>query len=147
MSGPAIVLLSPAEVVANPWQALEGVPDVARCDGMRSGAAKRVLVVEDDPGVREMVLFHLRLAHYDATAAHDGKAGLEILRSRPFDLVILDLMLPGIDGITLCQMVREEGPNKEVPILMLTAETGRIRQGPRPQERRGRLSDEAVRRP
>ena len=88
---------------------------------MRSAAAKRVLVVEDDAGVRDMVLFHLRLAHYDATAATDGKSGLEILRSRPFDLVVLDLMLPGIDGITLCQMVREEGPNREVPILMLTA--------------------------
>lgn len=88
---------------------------------MRNVAAKRVLVVEDDPGVREMVLFHLRLAHYDATAAHDGKAGLEALRSRPFDLVILDLMLPGIDGVTLCHMAREDGPNRDVPILMLTA--------------------------
>jgi DNA-binding response OmpR family regulator len=82
---------------------------------------KRVLVVEDDPGIREVLAFHLGLARYDITTAADGKTGLALLQNRPFDVVVLDLVLPGIDGITLCDTTRESGPNREVPILMLTA--------------------------
>ena len=84
-------------------------------------SSKRVLLVEDDPGIRDVVLFHLGLARYDTTTATDGKSALVLLQSRPFDLVVLDLVLPGVDGITLCHTARETGPNREVPILMLTA--------------------------
>lgn len=82
---------------------------------------KRVLVVEDDAGIRDVVVFHLDLARYDTTTAADGKSALVLLQSRPFDVVVLDLVLPGVDGITLCQTTRQSGPNREVPILMLTA--------------------------
>ncbi|MEZ5283826.1 MAG: response regulator [Vicinamibacterales bacterium] len=60
-----------------------------------------MLVVEDDPGIRDVVAFHLGLARYDATMAEDGKTALVLLQSRPFDVVVLDLVLPGIDGLTL----------------------------------------------
>jgi DNA-binding response OmpR family regulator len=53
--------------------------------------------------------------------AADGTAGLELARSRAYDLVILDLMLPGLDGVTVCRAIRRESPNAETPILMLTA--------------------------
>jgi DNA-binding response OmpR family regulator len=86
-----------------------------------SPSAKQVLVVEDDPGIREVVAFHLGLARYDLAIAEDGKAALVLLQTRPFDIVVLDLVLPGIDGLTLCQTVRASGPNQDVPILMLTA--------------------------
>jgi two-component system OmpR family response regulator/two-component system alkaline phosphatase synthesis response regulator PhoP len=53
--------------------------------------------------------------------ASDGNAGLEKARARPYDLVILDLMLPGLDGVTVCRAIRRESPNADTPILMLTA--------------------------
>jgi two-component system OmpR family response regulator/two-component system alkaline phosphatase synthesis response regulator PhoP len=84
------------------------------------GGAK-VLVVEDDPHIRDLVLLHLRLEGLEAVAAADGTEGLDRARSSPFDLVILDLMLPGLDGVTVCRAIRRDGENSEVPILMLTA--------------------------
>ena len=69
----------------------------------------------------DVLSFHLGLAKYDTTVAADGKLALVLLQSRPFDIVVLDLVLPGVDGMTLCQTMRESGPNREVPLLMLTA--------------------------
>jgi two-component system, OmpR family, alkaline phosphatase synthesis response regulator PhoP len=80
-----------------------------------------VLVVEDEANIRELVSLHLRLEQMDPTEAADGNSGLELARSRRFDLVILDLMLPGLDGVTLCRAIRRESNNADSPILMLTA--------------------------
>ena len=57
----------------------------------------------------------------DSVEAGDGPAGLDLARSRRFDLIVLDLMLPGLDGLTLCRAIRRESANVETPILMLTA--------------------------
>jgi DNA-binding response OmpR family regulator len=81
----------------------------------------RVLVVEDDEHIRELVMLHLRLEGLTAVAAGDGNEGLALARSEPFDLLILDIMLPGLDGVTLCRAVRRESRNTDTPILMLTA--------------------------
>jgi two-component system, OmpR family, alkaline phosphatase synthesis response regulator PhoP len=82
----------------------------------------RVLVVEDEAVIRDLVTLHLELAGHTPVPVGDGKTGLERARSEPFDLVILDLMLPGLDGITVCRAIRRDsGPNRDVPILMLTA--------------------------
>lgn len=81
----------------------------------------RVLVVEDDPHIRELVLLHLGLEGLQTIAAADGTEGLRIARSQPFDLIVLDVMLPGLDGITVCRAIRRETHLKDVPILMLTA--------------------------
>src|SRR5262245_39865605 len=81
----------------------------------------RVLMVEDEEAIRDLVSFHLKLADFDYTTASDGNEALRIAQQRPFDLIILDIVLPGIDGITVCQAIRREGPNRDVPILMLTA--------------------------
>ena len=80
-----------------------------------------VLVVEDEPHIRELVCLHLGLEHLDCVQAAAGDAGLELARERRFDLIILDLMLPGLDGLTVCRAIRRDSKNGEVPILMLTA--------------------------
>ena len=81
----------------------------------------RVLVVEDDPHIRELVVLHLGLEGLQTVASGDGTDGLRIARSEPFDLIVLDVMLPGLDGITVCRAIRRETHLKDVPILMLTA--------------------------
>jgi DNA-binding response OmpR family regulator len=80
-----------------------------------------ILLVEDEEAIRELVSFHLRLAAFAYTAVCDGAQALRSAHQRPFDLIILDIVLPGVDGITVCQAIRAEGPNREIPILMLTA--------------------------
>jgi two-component system, OmpR family, alkaline phosphatase synthesis response regulator PhoP len=80
-----------------------------------------VLVVEDEARIRELVSLHLQLEGLAPTEAIDGDAGLSLARTRKFDLIILDLMLPGLDGVTVCRAIRRESANADTPILMLTA--------------------------
>jgi len=80
-----------------------------------------VLVVEDEANIRELVALHLRLETLTPIEAADGTTGLELARTRPFDLIILDLMLPGLDGVTVCRAIRRESMNAGTPVLMLTA--------------------------
>ena len=84
-------------------------------------ASGRVLVVEDDQHIRELVLLHLSLEGLTTASASDGTEALRLVRSEPFDLVVLDVMLPGLDGITVCRAIRREPAIKDLPILMLTA--------------------------
>jgi DNA-binding response OmpR family regulator len=83
-----------------------------------------VLVVEDEAHIRDLVCLHLRLEHFDCVEAADGKTGLQLAREFRFDLIILDLMLPGIDGVTVCRALRRDSVHPDVPILMLTARRG-----------------------
>ena len=77
-----------------------------------------VLIVEDDPHTVEVVRLYLRRDGHQVITAADGQEGLRLAREARPDLVVLDLMLPGIDGIEVCRLLREES---EVPIVMLTA--------------------------
>jgi two-component system, OmpR family, alkaline phosphatase synthesis response regulator PhoP len=86
-----------------------------------AGPRPTVLVVEDETNIRQLVCLHLGLEHVDSEEASDGHAGLELAKSKKFDLVILDLMLPGLDGVTICRAIRRDSPNASTPILMLTA--------------------------
>jgi DNA-binding response OmpR family regulator len=81
----------------------------------------RVLVVEDEPNIRELVCLHLRHEGYVCEPLGDGAAALERAQAQTFDLMVLDLMLPGLDGLSLCRAVRNGRLNADVPILMLTA--------------------------
>src|SRR3954454_11223538 len=83
--------------------------------------APRVLVVEDEPNIRELVCLHLGLEGYACEGVADGKAALARVEAEPFDLLVLDVMLPGLDGVSLCRAVRRGSVNRDVPILMLTA--------------------------
>ena len=80
-----------------------------------------VLVVEDETNIRELVSLHLRLEEMAPEEAADGSRGLELARSKRYDAIILDLMLPGLDGVTVCRAIRRGSPNANTPILMLTA--------------------------
>ncbi len=87
----------------------------------------RVMVVDDDVTVREIVVTYLRAAGHEVDEIADGEGALEMLRDHPADLVVLDLMLPGIDGLEVCQRLRARGD--DVPVIMLTAlgsETDRV---------------------
>ena len=82
---------------------------------------RRTLLVEDEAPIREVVRLHLELAGFDVTEIADGKRALDLARTTRFDLILLDVMLPGLDGVTLCRALRAQGANTLTPILMITA--------------------------
>jgi DNA-binding response OmpR family regulator len=84
-------------------------------------AALRALIVEDEASIREIVRLHLSLAGFETDEVADGRAALDRLKTDRFDLVVLDVMLPGIDGVTICRAIRSGGPNQRSGVLMLTA--------------------------
>jgi DNA-binding response OmpR family regulator len=83
--------------------------------------SRRALIVEDESSIREIVRLHLSLAGFETEEIAEGRAALDRLRTNPFDLVILDVMLPGVDGVTICRALRSAGPNRRAAVLMLTA--------------------------
>ena len=83
--------------------------------------ARTVLVVEDEPHIRDLVGLHLELEGWTPELVGDGHVALDRLRARPFDLVILDIMLPGLDGLTVLKALRRDSRNTDVPVLLLTA--------------------------
>ena len=83
--------------------------------------SRRALIVEDEASIREIVRFHLSLAGFDTEEVADGRAAVDRLRTERFDLVVLDVMLPGVDGVTICRTIRSGGPNQRAGVLMLTA--------------------------
>jgi DNA-binding response OmpR family regulator len=97
--------------VTGPWT--NGEKTVTEC--------LRVLVVEDEPNIRELVCLHLGLEGYVCEGAGDGQEALKRAEAERFDLLVLDVMLPGLDGVSLCRAVRRGSMNGDVPILMLTA--------------------------
>jgi DNA-binding response OmpR family regulator len=84
-------------------------------------APSRVLVVEDEPHIRELVCLHLRHEGYSCEGVADGQEALRLTEAESFDLLVLDVMIPGLDGLSLCRAVRNGRLNRDVPILMLTA--------------------------
>src|SRR5688500_1358348 len=83
--------------------------------------SRRALIVEDEASIREIVRLHLSLAGFETEEVADGQAALDRLRADRFDLVVLDVMLPGVDGVTVCRALRSRGPNQRAGVLMLTA--------------------------
>ncbi len=81
--------------------------------------AERVLVVDDEESIRTLVEYNLRQAGYDVLVAEDGQTALSIVSQRGVDLLVLDLMLPGLNGLELCKRLRQE--QSQIPIIMLTA--------------------------
>lgn len=79
---------------------------------------KRILIVEDDPSIANLEKDYLELSGYEVTIAPSGSACLHLLRKESYDLVILDIMLPGIDGFQVLEAIREE---EEIPVLLVTA--------------------------
>ncbi len=86
---------------------------------MEAVAAKRILLVEDEQSLAETVKLNLELEGYHVTLAEDGRAALKAVKQARFNLVILDVMLPEIDGFSVCESIRLV--NSELPVLFLTA--------------------------
>jgi DNA-binding response OmpR family regulator len=80
-----------------------------------------LLIVDDDPDIRDLLAHYLQSYGMQCLCVGNGQAMRDALAHTSFDLIILDLMLPGADGIAVCRAVRRGGPNQDVPILMLTA--------------------------
>jgi two-component system OmpR family response regulator len=83
--------------------------------------ARKVLVVEDEKNIRDLVCLHLVLEGYECLPVGDGREAMMLTSEKAFDLIILDLMLPSMDGVTITRAIRRHGPNRDTPILMLTA--------------------------
>ena len=91
--------------------------------GGHNGTSGRVLVVEDDEGIREMLKYNLVTAGFSVLEASDGAAGLRTARTSKPDLILLDLMLPGMSGFDFCRALRK---SSRVPIIMITAKDAEV---------------------
>ena len=81
----------------------------------------RVLIVEDEPDIRELVVHHLKREGYQVSAAASGEEALRQVQAAPPDLVLLDLMMPAMDGLEVCRRLRQDPATARLPIVMLTA--------------------------
>lgn len=79
---------------------------------------KKILIIEDEKAIQKILSEPLTFAGYNVTTASDGLEGIRTFRERDFDLVLLDILLPKIDGYTVCEMIRQES---QIPIVLLTA--------------------------
>ncbi|MEW6599693.1 MAG: response regulator transcription factor [Nitrospirota bacterium] len=86
--------------------------------------AKRILIIEDNRDLADLLAMHLRDLSHEVDQAPDGVAGLAMAEANPYDLIILDIMLPGLDGLEICKRVRSK--SDYTPILMLTARSSEL---------------------
>lgn len=82
---------------------------------------KKILIIEDEPNIRELVLYNLKTNGYDGISAEDGIMGITMVHREKPDLILLDIMLPEKNGFEICKELRDEGNN--TPIIMMTAKT------------------------
>ncbi|MBL0224218.1 MAG: response regulator [Geobacteraceae bacterium] len=87
---------------------------------------KNVLIIEDEKDLAELLAFNLEKEGYTATCVHDGKQGLERAAAEPPDLILLDLMLPGMLGTEVCKALRKDPRTSQIPIIMITAKGDEI---------------------
>jgi len=92
----------------------------------RRGSLPRVLVVEDEEDIRALVRYNLEQEGFGVEEARDGAEGYDLIRRRMPDAMVLDLMLPGMSGLELCQKLRTEAPTQALPIVMLTAKSSEV---------------------
>ena len=87
---------------------------------------KNILVIDDEVDIGELVAYNLQKEGFRVDNAYDGEEGLKKIGSKRYELIFLDLMLPGIQGIELCKMVRSNPDTARIPIVMLTAKDEEI---------------------
>jgi phosphate regulon transcriptional regulator PhoB len=86
--------------------------------------AAKVLIVEDESDIAELIRYNVERAGYQARLVGDGPQALQLIRREPPDLLVLDLMLPGMDGLEVCRRLRAEPATRALPIIMVTAKGG-----------------------
>jgi two-component system, OmpR family, alkaline phosphatase synthesis response regulator PhoP len=82
---------------------------------------EKILLVEDEEEIRELVAYNLVKQGYRVISAETGEEGLRLVRSEPPDLIVLDLMLPGVDGLEVCRTLKRDPETESIPLVMLTA--------------------------
>ena len=82
---------------------------------------KKILVVDDEPDIVELISYNLKKEGFDVSSAPDGDKSLDRIKKADFDFLILDLMLPGIQGMELCRILRNNPATRHIPVIMLTA--------------------------
>ncbi len=82
---------------------------------------KTILVIDDEKDIVELVSYNLKKEGFAVDAAYDGETALKKIRSAPYELIVLDLMLPGVQGLELCRIIRNDPAIADTPIVMLTA--------------------------
>ena len=87
---------------------------------------KNVLIIEDEKDLAELLAFNIEKEGYAATCIHDGKLGLERAAADPPDLILLDLMLPGLLGTEVCKALRKDPRTSQIPVIMITAKGDEI---------------------
>jgi two-component system, OmpR family, alkaline phosphatase synthesis response regulator PhoP len=87
-------------------------------------STQKILVVEDEPDIRKLVQYNLTQERFSVLEAEDGEQALKLLQRERPNLVILDLMLPGLSGMELCKLLKQRSDTAKLPILMLTAKAG-----------------------
>jgi DNA-binding response OmpR family regulator len=85
-----------------------------------------VLIIEDEPDIRDLLAFHLEGEGYAVTRCGNGAEGLRLARAAPPDLILLDVMLPGMDGFEVCRRLRQDPSTQTVPLVMLTARSDEV---------------------
>ena len=87
---------------------------------------EKILIVEDEVDVADLVAHHLRGAGFSVETVNNGRAALNLIKSQPPTLVVLDLMLPEVSGLDLCRMIKSDPRTNKIPIIMLSAKTEEI---------------------
>ena len=83
--------------------------------------AKQIIVVEDESDIREVLIYNLTRQGYEATGVEDGREAVGLIRREVPDLVLLDLMLPGLNGLEVCRILKENPETRGIPIIMVSA--------------------------
>jgi len=83
--------------------------------------AKKIFIIEDEKEIGDLLELYLKKEGYDVQKAQDGETGFRRISKEPFDLLILDLLLPNLDGLEICRMIRSQRQNVQLPIIMVTA--------------------------
>ncbi len=82
-----------------------------------------ILIVDDEPDLVELVSYNLRKEHFSVDSARDGDEALKKIFSKRYSLIILDIMLPGLGGLELCKVLRNNPSTHDIPVIMLTAKS------------------------
>lgn len=87
-------------------------------------AKEKILVIEDEEDIQELLAYNLSREGYQVLPAVNGEEGLRLAKNKLPDLILLDLMLPGMDGLEICRQLKKEPKTQSIPVLMLTAKSG-----------------------
>jgi two-component system, OmpR family, alkaline phosphatase synthesis response regulator PhoP len=84
---------------------------------------KKIAIIEDEPDISELLVYNLEKEGYAVIRSFDGGEGLKLIRQERPDLILLDLMLPGMDGLEICQALKQDEQTRHIPIVMITAKS------------------------